>query len=136
MGIDSNKIQIEEKKGYEPSGVTEQLENKGLVMGDSGSLGIIGGSVLNAAKGAINVIKSVIKGKNVSKAATKVVKDSKQFGGPAGQYSGTTGFYSKDITRRTNAVTDFGGAGFKSKAPKIGAGGNSYSKGTRGGFSR
>ena len=28
MGIDSNKIQIEEKKGYEPSGVTEQLENK------------------------------------------------------------------------------------------------------------
>ena len=145
MGIDSNKKQIEEKKGYEPSGVTEQLENKYQDgMGASGSLGIIGGSVLNAAKGAINVIKSVIKGKNVSKAATKVVKDSKQFGGPAGQYSGTTGFYSKDITRTKNAVTDFGGAGFKSKAPKtvfrskpvefmgpnpahkIGAGGNSY----------
>ena len=123
MGIDSNKIQIEEKKGYEPSGVTEQLENKYQDgMGASGSLGIIGGSVLNAAKGAINVIKSVIKGKNVSKAATKV--------------AGTTGFYSKDITRTKNAVTDFGGAGFKSKAPKIGAGGNSYSKGTRGGFSR
>ena len=123
MGIDSNKIQIEEKKGYEPSGVTEQLENKYQDgMGASGSLGIIGGSVLNAAKGAINVIKSVIKGKNVSKAATKV--------------AGTTDFYSKDITRRTNAVTDFGGAGFKSKAPKIGVGGNSYSKGTRGGFSR
>jgi hypothetical protein len=131
MGIDSNKKQIEEKKGYEPSGVTEQLENKYQDgMGASGSLGIIGGSVLNAAKGAINVIKSVIKGKNVSKAATKV--------------AGTTGFYSKDITRTKNAVTDFGGAGFKSKAPKtvfrskpvefmgpnpahkIGAGGNSY----------
>jgi hypothetical protein len=111
--IYSNKKQIEEKKGYEPSGVTEQLENKYQDgMGASGSLGIIGGSVLNAAKGAINVIKSVIKGKNVSKAATKV--------------AGTTGFYSKDITRTKNAVTDFGGAGFKSKAPKIGAGGNSY----------
>jgi len=50
-----------------------KLPNNGIV-GGSGGLGIIGGFAGGLAKGALNLIKSVIKGKNIVKPVTKVTK--------------------------------------------------------------
>ena len=100
------------------------LPNNGIV-GGSGGLAILGGGGFKAAKGAFNLIKSLIKGRNIAKPVTEITKRTTSIKNPI---EGSNKTYNKlqyptGKKNFTSKPVDYKGP---DPAHKTGAGGNSY----------